>query len=178
MQVSPKILGALSAVVIAGAVSGASIGQTTIKQRGVEYDHAPSYEQSFEQQASDTSEPLPDHYPLVRQGKTIPVAELRDSGLYSNARFRRTFYDTDFADAALNEAPPEPYEYAAEPEPPVARTIDLAQAQPMARNAVQPLELDAPAETGPAIVQAPAQPTPVTAGNARTVDVNAVLAAR
>ena len=89
-QTDTKFALAMAAVVMAtaGAATGTAIGATTVK-----YDGSHSYEMPRNALGGYLVEdpmvevPLPDHYPIETPEGVFGVSELRDRGLYANARF-------------------------------------------------------------------------------------------
>jgi hypothetical protein len=104
---------------------------------------------------------LPDHYPLVTRSGVVPVAELSDRGLFSQARYNSFLAGTGYA-ATIEDGPGPGWE-------PGPDEVDIAASQhapAMAAAAVpaEPLDLS----------QGPAQ----IAGQAKIIDVHATLAMR
>lgn len=89
-QIDTKFALAMAAIVMAttGAVTGTAIGATTVK-----YDGSHSYEiprnalGGYLVEDPTVNAALPDHYPIKTPEGVFAVAELRDRGLYANARF-------------------------------------------------------------------------------------------
>lgn len=194
MKFAPQILGAVAVVAIAGAVSGATIGDSPVLKRGLTESMPEAPIVSASNAAMRDSKRPPDHYPLKTQDGTIEVAELslhgrmRDRGgdmwwegrgddrAYMSAGYN--FYET---------ASPERIEHerrllafhsneTAQPHQQAAPTSGQAQGAHMTR-AEAPMALAEPAEVvapGPATQRA----ADASIGNSRTVDVTAALARR
>jgi hypothetical protein len=121
MQLSPRLLGAAAAVLLAGVSGGAVLGKVPqMQQRGVQEMLPQASVVHFEspQQAS-----LPDHYPIVTPQGRFEVHELRDRGLYRQARYVDPYQGTGWDVYAGEYDDPQ---YAAAPEP-MPRAIEAAQ---------------------------------------------------
>lgn len=141
---------------VGGAWAGNALGSAPITDRstiGMFYQsHETAYADGENQRA------LPNHYPLVTRTGTIPVAELSDRGLFSQARYSAHRVAADYAadgpgpgldEMDREEMAPAQYHSA----------VVVPEARP-----VQPLAMD----DGPAQI----------AGRAKTIDVQATLAMR
>ena len=156
--------GAGLACALGGAAAGTALGSTPILDRpalGVYYQ---SHDGA--QIASGDARVLPDHYPLVTRAGTVPVEELSDRGLFSQARYRAIYGVGGYAPAQFAEAEYEP-DAAPGPSDASLRIGDPASApqQPAAAPAA-PLDLAA----GPANLTA--------TGSAKTIHVATALAMR
>lgn len=86
MTEAPVLWGAALACALGGAVAGNALGSTPITDRSA----LESYYQAHEKAAIDQHEnrALPDRYPLVTRSGVVPVEQLSDRGLFSQARYR------------------------------------------------------------------------------------------
>lgn len=161
--------GAGLACALGGAVAGTAVGSTPILDRptlGVYYQS----HQAAEHAQDATLRPLPDHYPLVTREGIVPVAQLSERGLFSQARYRAMYGATDYAPLAMSEAAYEPATDDAVASAPVdagLRVGDPVEPGPRTDVPPPPLELAA----GPASV-------PANSGRAKTINVETVLALR
>lgn len=87
MTMSPMPLLAVLACALGGAIAGNAVGSSPVTDRST----VETYYQSHASAPLDVAEQraLPDHYPLVTGRGVVPVAELSDRGLFSQARYRR-----------------------------------------------------------------------------------------
>ena len=194
MKFTPHIMGAVAVVAIAGAVSGATIGDSPVLKKG----HTDTLPTAPIVRASDGAmnggvRP-PDHYPLKTPQGTVEVAELalhgrlRDRGgdmwwegrdderAHMSASY--DFYDTASPERIEHErrllafqgADPAPSQARAEPAPQHPRRASMTRAE-------APMALAEPAQVAAAepAVQPAAE---ASIGNARTIDVTAALARR
>lgn len=76
MKFTPHILGAVAIVAIAGAVSGATIGESPVVERGLTESTPEAPIVRASNTALRDAKRLPDHYPLHTPNGTIEVAEL------------------------------------------------------------------------------------------------------
>ena len=174
MTKSPLLWISGLAIALGGAVAGNALGSTPVIGRSAIGAFYQSHEDSAF--ADDTSsDVLPDHYPLVTRRGTVPVAELADRGLYSQARYRDVYAAADYDRAAFAQV-----DYAqdfAEPRyegqdeslrigDPVPQRRALATERAVVEKPSSPLAL----EVGPATLS--------PASDAKLIDVTATLAMR
>lgn len=173
MTKSPFLWLAGAAGVLGGAVAGNALGSFPVLDK----EAVGAFYQSHEDSAFSGEAPsaaLPDHYPLVTRNGTVPVAELANRGLYSQARYRDLYQPADYDAKALAEA--DYYQNVAEPrdegDDESLRVGDPApqraavNANPAAIDSASPLTL----AEGPATIG--------SQGRARLIDVKATLAMR
>jgi hypothetical protein len=86
MTEAPLLWGAALACALGGAVAGTALGSTPMTDRSA----LESYYQTHRTAADDQLEnrALPDRYPLVTGSGVVPVEQLSDRGLFSQARYR------------------------------------------------------------------------------------------
>lgn len=89
---SPWTWGATLSCALGGAIAGTALGSTPVIDRASTGAVLPSYENSRSAAAAFADTKAPDHYPLVTPRGTVPVAELSQRGLYSQARFQPVRY--------------------------------------------------------------------------------------
>lgn len=89
MTKSPFFWGAGLACAMGGAVAGSALGSTPILDRPTLTSFYASHADA--QAPGAARDTPPDHYPLVTRAGTVPVGELGQRGLYSQARYRTTF---------------------------------------------------------------------------------------
>lgn len=170
MTKSPMLWGAGLACALGGAIAGNALGSTPVLDRST----IGSFYQAHETAPGDQAqrEPLPDHYPLVTRAGTVPVGELSMRGLYSQRRYRALAYYADYVpteamlDDRRTEWQPMGYARADEPIEPSSEAIARHDAERGSAEPAEALQLAG----GPATVQGE--------GNAKLVDVKAVLAMR
>ena len=194
MKFTPPILGAVALVAIAGAVSGATIGDSPVLNRGLTDTMPTAPIVSASNASMRSAERLPDHYPLKTPNGTIEVADLslhgrmRDRGgdLWWEGRGddrARMNAGYDFYETAS----PERIEYERRllafhgEKAPRAQAAPATPQQPRVEarmtRAEAPMALAEPAEVVPA--EPAIQPaSEASIGNSRTVDVSAALARR
>ncbi len=194
MKFTPHILGAVAVVAIAGAVSGATIGESPVLKRGLTetMPEAPIVRAS--NAAMRDGKRPPDHYPLKTPNGTIEVAELslhgrmRDRGgdlwwegrdderAYMDAGYN--FYDTASPERIEHERRLLAF-HGEESIRVQAAPAASQQARVEARltRAEAPMALAEPAEVTPAEPEIQSA-TEASIGNSRTVDVSAALARR
>ena len=155
---------AIMAIVLGGAATGSAIGATSIKTRS---DHAytkPATPMLGQPTARLASAP-PDHYPIDTPGGRYEVYELRDRGLYRNARFgsgdRFGGETPRYAEAAVYETAYEPVVVPIERDPGV-RAADTTATPPAARPEARVARAELRTNTTASFVT-------VTSGNARSV---------
>ena len=194
MKFTSHILGAVAVVAIAGAVSGATIGDSPVLDRGQTETMPTAQIVSASNAAMRNAERLPDHYPLKTPNGTVEVAEL---SLHGRMRDRGgdLWWEGRDADRVNMDAGYDFYEIASperieherrllafhgEKAPraePVREAPQQAQTQTRMTRAEAPMALAEPAEIAseqPATHRAAEQ----SIGNSRTVDVTAALALR
>ncbi|WP_375289909.1 hypothetical protein [Qipengyuania sp.] len=89
---SPLTWGAGAACLIGGAIAGAALGSTPVIDRAsMGAFYAQEQDTSPPMVTDSAGEQLPDHYPLVTARGTVPVEQLSDRGLYSQARYQSHF---------------------------------------------------------------------------------------
>ena len=196
MKYAPHIAGAVALITMAGAVSGAAIGDSRILQR----DHSDSLPEAQLVTAGNadlrSSERPPDHYPLETPDGTLEVAELalhgrmrasNDSNWWEQRADNRAelaaeygdFYATADAERLAREEAllaftggRADYQVRLE-ERAVAPRHSMTRAEaPMAL--AEPVEINEPAPVAERVTSSREPKT----GNAKTVDVTAALAAR
>lgn len=149
---APALYGAVLACALGGAIAGNALGSTPVVDRSVitalyQFHETPA-------PATEDERRPPDHYPLVTRGGVVPVAQLSDRGLFSQARYRAP--DWGYAGEVHYDPVPELKE--------VEMPAPQPEQEPVALAAVEPLQL----EDGPARVT----------GQAKIIDVEAALALR
>ena len=166
MRVSPGILGAGAAVLVAGVTAGNAFGTVPpMQMRGM---HELLPQARTVAYAAGPGTAWPDHYPLITAAGRFEVHELGERGLYSQARYSyrnaylAAYYPVEEAEPGYDLA------WAAEGEP--ARVVEDAPevVEVAVYEAPQPAD-GAPAAPAGAVV---AQVTP------RMIDVAAELALR
>ena len=196
MKFTPQVLGAVAVVAIAGAVSGATIGDSPVLTRGHSDTLPEAQLVTASNDALRTSQRPPDHYPLETPEGTIEVGEL---ALHGRLRDRGgdMWWDRHEDDAVRMSAE---YDFYATASPerieherrllafqagarkvaePAYREERVAEAAPARMTRAEaPMALAEPVEVA-AQVQ-PAQPaaSETSVGNSKTVDVSAALARR
>ena len=189
MKFTPHMVGAVAVVAIAGAVSGAAIGDSPVLERGLTetLPETPMMHASTNSMR-DAKRP-PDHYPLQTPNGTVEVAELslhgrmRDRGgdLWWEGRDHdQNYMEADYV--FYETAGDELVEYERRPVKPRiegAVAVNTEQPAPTRRmtRAEAPMALSEPVEAGPTepVVQRAEE---ASIGNSRTVDVRATLARR
>lgn len=153
MTRSPLLWGIGLACALGGAIAGNALGSIPITDRSV----VSTFYQSHETAVAEPAErgALPDHYPLVTRNGVVPVAELSDRGLFSQARYR-VFRP---ADAFAFETAPDPRPRRGAGEP-----IDTQKVEADGPAPLEPLEM----AHGPAQLTMPG----------KIIDVQAALAMR
>ena len=194
MKFTPHMLGAVAVVAIAGAVSGATIGDTPVLSQGLTETIPDAPIVSASNAKMRNTERLPDHYPLKTPNGTIEVAELslhgrmRDRGgdmLWVGRDKERAHMNTeyDFYETASAKRIEHEHRLLAFLGKTAAHAkVDREasqQATTKARmsRAEAPMALAEPAEIAPpepAVQRADTE----SIGNSRTVDVTAALASR
>ena len=142
------------ASVVGGAIVGDALGSSPVTDRSVIEMLYQSHETAIADHRDDSAPP--NRYPLVTRSGVVPVAQLSERGLFSQARYRSHDIAADYAfrDPGLTFVDT----YDVEPE---ARRVEATAMEP---STVQPLSL----ADGPAQV----------AGQAKIIDVQATLAMR
>lgn len=187
MKYTPHIVGAVAVVAIAGAVSGATIGESPMLKRG-HTDTLPEAQIVTAGNAALTDRDMPpDHYALETPNGTVEVAELALRGRMHRSR-GDMWWDGRRDEGPVNMTASYDFRETASPEriaheeALLAFTGSRAQYQENAaapaapRRAIRaeaPLALAEPAEIEATPANAEAQPT---IGNAKTVNVSAALA--
>lgn len=192
MKFAPQILGAVAIVAIAGAVSGAMIGDSPVLKEGYSdtLPETPIIGASNDGLRNMAS--LPDHYPLKTPEGTIEVAELalhgrlhdRGGSIWREDRSKESaelsagydFYETASPERIAHEEAllaytggrAEGQDRPMETGPPARQRITRAEA-PMAL--AEPVKIEIAGHSQ----AAPAEPR---IGNSKTVDVAAALAHR
>ncbi|RZV48410.1 MAG: hypothetical protein EX258_08890 [Sphingomonadaceae bacterium] len=197
MKYAPHLAGAVALVTLAGAVSGAAIGDSRILERD-HYDTLPEAQIVTAGNAElRTGERPPDHYPLKTPEGTIEVAELalhgrmRDSSddLWWEERGRDRvglagdygeFYASADAERLAREEALLAFtgsraEYQNRIEERRQAALAESKYQRVTR-AEAPMALAEPAQISEP--EAPASPREPSTGKAKTIDVTAALAAR
>lgn len=172
MSQSPMLWGAGLACALGGAIAGTMLGSSPLIAAGTSAVYYQDH--SSDDELKDPEERLlPDHYPLVTRQGTVPVTQLSDRGLFSQARYRAIFTPTDptggYARADLPEHEPR-FERA-------DRSADLGEAPAPSHLAsgttvVSDASPPLPLANGPATLPA------ANGGSAKMVNVSAVLAMR
>jgi hypothetical protein len=151
--------GAGLACALGGAIAGNALGSTPITDRAAIATFYHTHQTATAGRPDQRA--LPDHYPLVTRNGVVPVAQLADRGLYSQARYSSFLAAAGYA-ASIDDDPGSGLE-------PVSEDADIAASQPaspMVADAGPPEPLD--------LAQGPAQ----LAGQAKITDVQATLAMR
>ncbi|MBX7533632.1 hypothetical protein K3165_11920 [Qipengyuania sp. 1XM1-15A] len=197
MKYAPHIAGAVALITMAGALSGAAIGDSRILERD-RYDTLPEAQMVTAGNAGlRTGERPPDHYPLKTPEGTIEVAELAlhgrmrgsSDGVWWEERggdrvelageYGDFYASADAERLAREEALLAFTGGRAEYQ---VRLEERQQAAPAAGTSQRMTRAEAPmALAEPAAInepQAPASPREPSTGNAKTIDVTAALAAR
>lgn len=172
MSQSPMLWGAGLACALGGAIAGTTLGSSPLIAAGT----AAAYFQSHERGVGQDGEGrvLPDHYPLVTRNGTVPVSQLSDRGLYSQARYREMY-----------GSPPEMSErYVMADIPadePRFQHADQSAAIGEAASSNNKMTTTSAARTAMpplALADGPATVSPAQGGSAKLIDVKAVLAMR
>lgn len=197
MKYAPHFAGAVAVITLAGAFSGAAIGDSRILERD-RYDTLPEAQVvTAGNNELRAGERPPDHYPLKTPKGTIEVAELalhgrmRGSadGLWWEAHgddrvelagdYGEYYASADTARLARKEALLAFTESRAEYQ---VRLEERRQAAPAISSSQRKTRAEAPmALAEPAAIneqKAPASPREPSTGNAKTIDVTAALAAQ
>lgn len=187
MRFTPRVLGAVAAILVTGIASGAIIGDVPPMTRLAQQDLLPEANTIAIDYRQDRD--LPDHYPLVTPQGRFEVYELADRGLYSQARYAPYPYDeydeydeyeydeygehdAELAYAELEAA------YAAEPdEEPGAQFAMAARAGEMIGIPPAPVPERRPGPPPPEYNSADAAPA-VASVTPRVIDVRKELPAR
>lgn len=148
MAISPIIWGAGLASALGGALMGNALGSTSPSDRAAAEIYYQSHRDS--RGAREVSQQRPDHYPLVTRNGVVPVAQLSERGLFSQARYRSVTLVESYAEFDTGPFPDEP---TGPPEAPASEPITAA-----------PAPQDLPTEAEP--------------GHAKIIDVQAALAMR
>lgn len=146
MQVSPRLLGAGAAVLLAGVASGAVIGKVPPMRYLAQDDLLPQAEAGA--LAWTPPSALPDHYPIVTPEGRFEVYQLADRGLYRQARYA--------ADYPVEAYAVEPDTWTDDPAAGTVEPVQLAAAPGAAREGV--LEPPMPEHAGE--TAAPPEPLP------------------
>lgn len=151
---SPTLWGAGLACALGGAIAGNSLGSTPMTDR---FEIEAFYQSHEPTVIADRPErrALPDRYPLVTRNAVVPVAELSNRGLFSQARYR-----------AFEPAPVLVFEDAARPQP------DFETREPIGAPRAQPTRPE-PAHP-PESARGPAQ----TTEQGENIDVQLTLTMR
>ncbi|EDL49230.1 hypothetical protein [Erythrobacter sp. SD-21] len=196
MKFTPQMLGAVAVVAIAGAVSGATIGDSPVLKRG-HTDTLPEAQLvAASNEAVRTSQRPPDHYPLETPKGTIEVGELalhgrlrdrggdmwwersEDDALRMSAEY--DFYATASPERieherrllAFQEGAREDAEYAYREE----RAVQAVPGR-MTR-AEAPMALAEPVKVAAQVQPAQPSASETSVGSSKTVNVSAALARR
>ena len=188
MKFTPQILGAVAVVAMAGAVAGATIGESPVLSKAHSDTMPTAPIVSSANRAMQSNQRLPDHYPLKTANGTVEVADLALRGRLRN-RSNDAWWERRDNDAARMDAGYDFYETATPAEIEHERRLlafyeGNAPEQPSDTPAPQrvtraeaPMALAEPAEVAPA-EPAPQVATQASIGNSKTVDVTATLARR
>ena len=179
MKFAPHIIGAFLLVAVAGAVSGAAIGDAPILKRETQ-DSLPDAQpvSALDQAAHSTKRP-PDQYALETPEGTVEVAELSLRG-----RLRNTAHAHWWRESGEASGPAADYaiEYGEEDLVRLAREEALiaftSQPEPQPRPSSTRAEAPMTLAERPAPPPAPRPAEQDTIGNAKTIDVAAALAAQ
>lgn len=172
MPQSPILWGAGLACALGGAIAGTTLGSSPLIAAGTSAAYYQSHESGVGQDGEGRV--LPDHYPLVTRNGTVPVSQLSDQGLYSQARYREMYgsaSDTGdryaFADVPADEPRFQRADQSA--------SIGEATAPREAEYAPVPAAAPPPPL---ALADGPATVSSANGGSAKMIDVRAVLAMR
>lgn len=160
MPNAPALWGAGLACALGGAIAGNALGSVQPIDRSVLTELYQSHDLS-EESAFSGSRP-PDHYPLVTRAGTVPVGELGMRGLYRQARYQPRVYAADYT---VSDVHVEEYRPSEDWRPETEHQASRVEVE-AAAEAEEPLQLAG----GP--VALPAR------GEAKSIDVDAVLALR
>ena len=173
MTKSPMLWGAGLACALGGALTGNALGSAPILNRPAIGGFYQSNGDSAFSEESSGPMPLPNHYALVTRAGTVPVAELAERGLYSQARFRSDYASIDYEAAryAASDFAEDAYgpQYQGDDE---SVRIGDARAQANTRN--PELAGSGSPRTPLALADGPAAVSRV--GDAKLIDVGAALA--
>lgn len=159
MTQSFTMWGAGLACALGAALAGTALGSTPIADRGLIDTFYQGHETAYPEEPEHRP---PDHYPLVTARGTVPVEELSERGLFSQARYRAVFADAGYDAAAYAEI-------AYEPMPDEPRFAERDESAGIG----EPVPQAAPAQTPPTLAIAAAN---ATSGHAKIIDVQAALA--
>ena len=96
MTKSPMLWGAALAFALGGAVAGNALGSSPITVKSSIDAVYRSHNDGVLPEQATAPAVLPNHYALVTRDRTVPVAELADRGLYSQARYRAAYASVDY----------------------------------------------------------------------------------
>ncbi len=139
--------------VVAGALAGNALGSAPVTDRSTIEMFYQLHETAYADREDERVPP--NHYPLVTRRGVVPVAQLSDRGLFSQARYR----SYDIAADYVSDDPGPGFVDSYDVEP-----AGQSEARAQELSAAEPLSLAA----------GPAQVT----GQAKTIDVQAALAMR
>lgn len=128
MSRSPILWGAGLVCALGGAIAGTSLGSSPLVAASATTEYYQQHELSGALMPDARAAAMPERYPLVTPKGTVPVAQLSERGLFSQARYRVVDDQIDTAPAVSPSnrdfAPAETEAYMSEPpEEPVAVTI-------------------------------------------------------
>ncbi|MFK4005219.1 hypothetical protein [Qipengyuania sp. NPDC077563] len=186
MRFTPQMLGAVAVIAMAGAVSGATIGESPILTR----THADSVPQSAVVSTSNAAlarkDSPPNHYPLETENGTIEVAELALHGRLRDRGGKMWWQDRDDRELVATDDEYDFYRTAsperiAHEERLLAFTGARAERSEFGDEHQEPTRMMTRAEAPMALAEPAELDTrngPSSAGNAKTINVAGVLALR
>lgn len=114
MTQSPILWGAGLACALGGAIAGNAVGTTPVIDRPASENYYQTHRDTVA--GEQRSQVLPDRYPLLTKSGVVPVEQLSDRGLFSQARYRSfVAYTAPYPDdpgpaPAFDEAAPAAFE--------------------------------------------------------------------
>lgn len=88
MSRSPLLWGAGLVCALGGAIAGTSLGSSPLVAASATAEYYQQHEFSSARLPDAGAAAMPDRYPLVTPKGTVPVAQLSERGLFSQARYR------------------------------------------------------------------------------------------
>lgn len=99
MSRSPILWGAGLVCALGGAITGTALGSSPLVAAAATTEYYQEHKLSNARMPDAGAAAIPDRYPLVTPRGTVPVAQLSERGLFSQARYRLFDDQTDVASA-------------------------------------------------------------------------------